>query len=197
MAMSRGHDGRRGRRGRARRDACRRAKVQIGRSAKFIGQQAMQLHGGIAMTYGVQGRPLVQAPDDDRHAVRRRRPPPLPGGRSGRAHQRLGSAIISAWAALPAANFRGPDAAPRHPARQPEPARHRRRRCSSSRPRPRHRPVPGGGGGVLPGAERPARRRRWSPGSCASRASSRRRARCNPGRPIAPFAVNQIVHAVE
>ena len=27
------------------------AKVQIGRSAKFIGQQAMQMHGGIAMTY--------------------------------------------------------------------------------------------------------------------------------------------------
>ena len=27
------------------------AKTQIGRSAKFIGQQAMQLHGGIAMTY--------------------------------------------------------------------------------------------------------------------------------------------------
>ena len=27
------------------------AKAQIGRSAKFIGQQAMQMHGGIAMTY--------------------------------------------------------------------------------------------------------------------------------------------------
>src|SRR5271166_1606894 len=27
------------------------AKVQIGRSAKFIGQQAIQMHGGIAMTY--------------------------------------------------------------------------------------------------------------------------------------------------
>ncbi len=27
------------------------AKVQIGRSARFIGQQAVQLHGGIAMTY--------------------------------------------------------------------------------------------------------------------------------------------------
>ena len=27
------------------------AKVQIGRSAKFIGQQAVQLHGGIGMTY--------------------------------------------------------------------------------------------------------------------------------------------------
>ena len=27
------------------------AKVQIGRSARFIGQQAVQMHGGIAMTY--------------------------------------------------------------------------------------------------------------------------------------------------
>ena len=35
--------------GRAR--AMSAAKAQIGRSAKFIGQQATQLHGGIAMTY--------------------------------------------------------------------------------------------------------------------------------------------------
>jgi alkylation response protein AidB-like acyl-CoA dehydrogenase len=34
----------------ARRRAISAAKVQIGRSAKFIGQQAVQLHGGIAMT---------------------------------------------------------------------------------------------------------------------------------------------------
>jgi alkylation response protein AidB-like acyl-CoA dehydrogenase len=27
------------------------AKAQIGRSGKYIGQQATQLHGGIAMTY--------------------------------------------------------------------------------------------------------------------------------------------------
>ena len=27
------------------------AKVQIGRSARFIGQQAVQMHGGIAMTF--------------------------------------------------------------------------------------------------------------------------------------------------
>jgi alkylation response protein AidB-like acyl-CoA dehydrogenase len=26
-------------------------KAQIGRSAKFIGEQAVQMHGGIAMTY--------------------------------------------------------------------------------------------------------------------------------------------------
>jgi pimeloyl-CoA dehydrogenase small subunit len=34
----------------ARRDAISAAKVQIGRSGKFIGQQAIQLHGGIGMT---------------------------------------------------------------------------------------------------------------------------------------------------
>jgi alkylation response protein AidB-like acyl-CoA dehydrogenase len=33
-----------------RRDATAAAKVQIGRSGKFIGQQAVQLHGGIGMT---------------------------------------------------------------------------------------------------------------------------------------------------
>jgi len=33
-----------------RRNAISAAKVQIGRSAKFIGQQAIQLHGGIGMT---------------------------------------------------------------------------------------------------------------------------------------------------
>jgi alkylation response protein AidB-like acyl-CoA dehydrogenase len=33
-----------------RRNAVAEAKVQIGRSGKFIGQQAIQLHGGIGMT---------------------------------------------------------------------------------------------------------------------------------------------------
>jgi alkylation response protein AidB-like acyl-CoA dehydrogenase len=33
-----------------RRNAISAAKVQIGRSGKFIGQQAIQLHGGIGMT---------------------------------------------------------------------------------------------------------------------------------------------------
>jgi alkylation response protein AidB-like acyl-CoA dehydrogenase len=33
-----------------RRKAISAAKVQIGRSAKFVGQQAIQLHGGIGMT---------------------------------------------------------------------------------------------------------------------------------------------------
>ena len=35
----------------ARARAMSAAKAQIGRSGKFIGQQATQLHGGIAMTY--------------------------------------------------------------------------------------------------------------------------------------------------
>jgi alkylation response protein AidB-like acyl-CoA dehydrogenase len=33
-----------------RRRAISAAKVQIGRSARFVGQQAIQLHGGIGMT---------------------------------------------------------------------------------------------------------------------------------------------------
>jgi alkylation response protein AidB-like acyl-CoA dehydrogenase len=33
-----------------RRNAVSAAKVQIGRSGKFIGQQSVQLHGGIGMT---------------------------------------------------------------------------------------------------------------------------------------------------
>jgi alkylation response protein AidB-like acyl-CoA dehydrogenase len=33
-----------------RRKAIAAAKVQIGRSARFIGQEAVQLHGGIGMT---------------------------------------------------------------------------------------------------------------------------------------------------
>jgi alkylation response protein AidB-like acyl-CoA dehydrogenase len=33
-----------------RRKAITAAKVQIGRSGKFVGQQAIQLHGGIGMT---------------------------------------------------------------------------------------------------------------------------------------------------
>jgi alkylation response protein AidB-like acyl-CoA dehydrogenase len=33
-----------------RRKAVAAAKVQIGRSARFVGQQAIQLHGGVGMT---------------------------------------------------------------------------------------------------------------------------------------------------
>ena len=43
------HDGRRAERRRARK-AMSAAKVQIGRSAEFVGQNAIQLHGGMGMT---------------------------------------------------------------------------------------------------------------------------------------------------
>jgi alkylation response protein AidB-like acyl-CoA dehydrogenase len=39
----------------ARGHAISAAKVQIGRSAKFIGQQATQMHGGIGMTMEYKG----------------------------------------------------------------------------------------------------------------------------------------------
>ena len=48
--LLRHHDGGRGRMQRERRKAIAAAKVQIGRSARFIGQEAVQLHGGIGMT---------------------------------------------------------------------------------------------------------------------------------------------------
>jgi alkylation response protein AidB-like acyl-CoA dehydrogenase len=38
-----------------RRRAIAAAKVQVGRSARFIGQQATQLHGGIGMTMEYKG----------------------------------------------------------------------------------------------------------------------------------------------
>jgi alkylation response protein AidB-like acyl-CoA dehydrogenase len=38
-----------------RRKAIAAAKVQIGRSARFIGQEAVQLHGGIGMTMEYKG----------------------------------------------------------------------------------------------------------------------------------------------
>jgi alkylation response protein AidB-like acyl-CoA dehydrogenase len=38
-----------------RRKAMAAAKVQIGRSARFVGEQAIQLHGGIGMTMEYKG----------------------------------------------------------------------------------------------------------------------------------------------
>jgi alkylation response protein AidB-like acyl-CoA dehydrogenase len=38
-----------------RRKAIAAAKVQLGRSARFVGQQAIQLHGGIGMTAEYKG----------------------------------------------------------------------------------------------------------------------------------------------
>ena len=61
------------------------AKVQIGKSGKFVGQQSIQLHGGIGMTHGSQDRPLLQAADHDREHLRRHRLPPAPRHRERRA----------------------------------------------------------------------------------------------------------------
>ena len=48
------------------RQAISAAKVQIGRSGRFIGQEAIQLHGGIGMTMEYERRPLLQARHHDR-----------------------------------------------------------------------------------------------------------------------------------
>ena len=49
-------------------------KVQVGKSGRFVGQNAVQLHGGMGMTDELSDRPLLQTSDDDRHDVRQRRP---------------------------------------------------------------------------------------------------------------------------
>ena len=54
MALLRHHDGGRARCRGARARRCSAAKVQIGKSARHVGQQAIQLHGGIGMTHRVQ-----------------------------------------------------------------------------------------------------------------------------------------------
>ena len=41
------------------------AKVQIGSSARFVGEQAVQLHGGIGVTEECQARTLLPPSDDD------------------------------------------------------------------------------------------------------------------------------------
>ncbi len=47
------------------------AKVQVGKSLKFVGQQAIQLHGGIGMTMEAKIGQLLQAADHDREHARR------------------------------------------------------------------------------------------------------------------------------
>ena len=42
------------------------AMVVIGEAARFVGQQAVQLHGGMGMTDELTSEPLVQAPDRHR-----------------------------------------------------------------------------------------------------------------------------------
>ena len=87
MAMFATKDGHRGKRRRGR-NALSAAKVQIGRSARLIGQQAVQLHGGIGMTMELRSA-ITQTHHDDRHDVRRwrlsrgARPPRRVAGRIG------------------------------------------------------------------------------------------------------------------
>ena len=56
------------------------AKVQIGKAPRFVGQSAIQLHGGMGMTDELRRQSLLQARDDDRIAVRL-------GGSSRGAHR--------------------------------------------------------------------------------------------------------------
>ncbi len=37
------------------------AKVQIGRSGRFVGQQAVQLHGGVGMDHGTGRRSTISS----------------------------------------------------------------------------------------------------------------------------------------
>ncbi len=67
-----------------RRKAIAAAKVQIGRCGTLgrgDGDPAARRH---RHDHGVQGRPLLQAADHDRHGLRRRRPPPARAGEGGR-----------------------------------------------------------------------------------------------------------------
>ena len=68
-----------------RRRAIAAAKVQIGRSGRHIGQEAMQLHGGIGMTMEYAVGSLFQAHDGDRSTLRRRRQAPVRTGPPRRA----------------------------------------------------------------------------------------------------------------
>ena len=70
------HDGAGATNAAERRKAISAAKVQIGRSGRFVGQQAIQLHGGIGMTMEYKVGHYFKRAHHDRHAVRRRRPSP-------------------------------------------------------------------------------------------------------------------------
>jgi hypothetical protein len=54
----------------------RAAKVQIGKACRFVGQNAIQIHGGMGMTDETGHRPLLQARHDHRRPVRLGRPSP-------------------------------------------------------------------------------------------------------------------------
>ena len=65
-------------------DAARRVSVQVSGAGRHIGQEAIQLHGGIAMTMEYSSRHVHRAPHRPRPPARRRRPPPARA--RGRGH---------------------------------------------------------------------------------------------------------------
>jgi alkylation response protein AidB-like acyl-CoA dehydrogenase len=75
---------------RERAKAASSAKVQVGEAAKFVGQQAVQIHGGMGMSDELESRPLFQAADRDQRPVRHSRPSPRPlsAGRLKTAHSK-------------------------------------------------------------------------------------------------------------
>ena len=56
------------------REAASRAKLQVSTAGRHIGQEAIQLHGGIAHDRGVRRRPPHRPPHRDRPPARRRPP---------------------------------------------------------------------------------------------------------------------------
>jgi alkylation response protein AidB-like acyl-CoA dehydrogenase len=88
-----------------------RRQVPVGQAARFVGQQAVQLHGGMGVTDELPAAALLQAPDHDRADAGRRRPPPgaLHGaaGLPGRRPHEQASGISKTSS--------GPGDRPRHP----------------------------------------------------------------------------------
>ena len=70
-----------------RRLAVAAAKVQINELSRFVGQQAVQLHGGIGMTMEYKAGASLQATNHDRIGVRRLRASFASSRRRGRAHR--------------------------------------------------------------------------------------------------------------
>ena len=64
-------------------EAAARASLQVSRSGRHIGQEAIQLHGGIGMTAEYSVGHYTQPPHGARPPARRRPPPPAPAGRRG------------------------------------------------------------------------------------------------------------------
>ena len=74
-----------------RRRALSAAKVIIGEAGRFIGQQAVQLHGGMGMTDDLTSESLVQTAHRHRHHVRRQRYPFAALCRAAARHSQRGT----------------------------------------------------------------------------------------------------------